>query len=133
MTALLTPSSNLYVPSTINNVVISSSTTGTALSGTFTPEAGGSGFLLLGVDMTCTQAQPVQCFANCQLGVGGPIFYWDSQSTGEGNGVTFGWRGQLIVHPTIELICALTAASSIVMGIVAWGLQGQLRTSVNLT
>lgn len=131
MTALLTPSSNLALPATVNATVIHTSTTGTSLSGTYTPSVGGSGFLLLGVDMTCTQANPVQCFANCQFGSGGPIFYWDSQSTGEGNGVTFGWRGQLLIPVSTQLICALTAASSITMGIIAWGLRGQLVTTVN--
>lgn len=130
MTALLTPSSNLYIPATVNRVLAQGQTTGTALTVTYTPSVGGSGGLLLGVDMTCTQANPVQCFANIQLGSGGPIIYWDSQSTGEGNGVTFGWRGQLYVSPSVHLNCALTAAASITMGIVVWGLVGQLVTTV---
>lgn len=130
MTALLTPSSNLWYPSTINRILCKNQGSGTSLSATYTPSVGGSGGLLLGVDMTATQANPVQCFASLQLGTGGPIFYWDSQSTGEGNGITFGWRGQLKIDVSVELICTLTAASTITLGIVAWGLVGQLQTLV---
>jgi hypothetical protein len=132
VTTVFTPSANLYIPGTVNKRVITASTTGSNLGGTFTPEAGGSGLLLLGVDWTATQGTgSYNVYAQV---ASGPIFYWDSQSIGEGNGVTYAWRGQLIVNPGEQLSCQIVGGSSTaVLGIIAWGLQGQLRTTVNLT
>jgi hypothetical protein len=76
--------------------------------------------VLLGADMTATQAEPVQVFAHL-VGNAGEIFYWDSQSTGEGNGVTFSWRGYYPLEHNDTIDAYVTAASGIIMGIVLWG------------
>lgn len=62
------------------------------------------------IDITATGAEPVQCFASVQ-GVIGEAFYYDSQSTGEGLGVRFTWRGQyaLDIGERVQLLCTSSA------------------------
>lgn len=89
-------------------------------SSNFGPDAqSGIYFVLLGVDITATQDQPVQCWVG--LAINGNIFYWDSQSTGEGLGVTFAWRGQILIQPGEHLKADCTSASTIQWGCVMWG------------
>jgi len=86
--------------------------------------AGGSA-VVTGLDVTATQAEPVQCFvrAACDpIGASADaIFYWDSQSTGEGNGVWFSWRGALPLFAEDALVIEGDSGSSITWGWVAFG------------
>lgn len=86
---------------------------------------GQSQILVLGVDITATQAEPVgPLFASAGITDTGP-FYWDSQSTGEGLGVTFSWRGQMPVFAG-ETVYANISGSSLgaVLCAYIWGVIG---------
>jgi hypothetical protein len=80
----------------------------------------GAVIVLTGIDTTATQANPVQCFTNYSLG-GSTIFYWESQSTGEGNGVTFSWRGALPLPFGQTLVVDIHAVATIHLAGVAFG------------
>lgn len=77
--------------------------------------------VLLGGDLTMTGAAGIgPCFASMALG--GVIFYWDSQSTGEGQGITFAWRGQLpLGHGDVITWAAQQPASDLSVSCVMWG------------
>lgn len=82
----------------------------------------GSASLLQGVDVTATGANPIQCFAHL-TSPAGSIFWWDSQSTGEGNGVRWTWRGGLWVrHTQTVTFTGSTASGSINWGGIMWGI-----------
>lgn len=66
----------------------------TSWEDTISPAGVGQTALILGIDWTATQDEPVQCFTHL-LYAGSFLFYWDSQSTGEGLGVRWSWRGAL--------------------------------------
>lgn len=99
---------------------IDKSSGSTSRSAGFTNGEVGMVYVVTAVDMTCTGAEPVQCFANI-TGILGEIIYWDSQSTGEGLGVSFNWRGFYIVEIGNPFHAAMTSASSIAMGIAING------------
>lgn len=64
------------------------------------------------IDLTFTQAEPVQCFGGFYDAFGS-CFYWDSQSTGEGLGVTMSWRGLQVFHADgPERPCSVVGNSS---------------------
>lgn len=95
----------------------------TSFDVSFTPPAvQASTWLLTGVDWTATQAQPVHCFTHLALGPEITIFYWDSQSTGEGLGVRWSWRGDLPLFPGDELIIHGDSSAAIVWSATAWGI-----------
>jgi hypothetical protein len=77
--------------------------------------------VLTAIDATCTIEEPVHCFCRAFTN-DDTTFFWDSQSTGEGLGVTFAWRGALYLprgdYFTVELT---TTGALIVMGICAFG------------
>jgi hypothetical protein len=87
-------------------------------------------WIVTGIDFTATQAEPVQCFLAAELwingGTSGPTFYYDSQSTGEGNGVWFSWRGAIPLAPTDAIGIIATSASNIVWGGVIFGVTAAL-------
>lgn len=87
---------------------------------TFTVNALSKG-VLLGADLTMTGATGVgPCFAS--LAIGGVTFYWDSQSTGEGSGITFAWRGQLPIIGGDQLHWyASQPGSDLSVSSVMWG------------
>lgn len=66
--------------------------------------------VVTGIDFTATLANPVQCFFAAKYlfnsGTTGPTFYYDSQSTGQGNGVWFSWRGAIVcqLHDGIQIV-----------------------------
>lgn len=96
---------------------------GTAHTQTYT-NSGGVPAILLGADWTATQANPVQCFTQMFYNTGGAIFFWDSQSTGEGNGVRWSWRGALIIPAGQGVSIVTTAVSAITLGGIMWGAIG---------
>lgn len=79
--------------------------------------------LLLGVDAAATDAEPIQCFL--ALGITGcQWFYTDSQSTGEGLGVRWTWRGQIPIYENDVFYYRFSASGPINFGITAWGTWG---------
>jgi hypothetical protein len=82
--------------------------------------------LITQIDAVAFNANPVQCFFHVQLiPVGasdGPAFYYDSQSTGEGNGVWFSWRGALPVLFEEQVFFEATSSATIDWGCIASGL-----------
>lgn len=78
-------------------------------------------YVVLGIDLTMTGVDTIgPCF--CSFAIGGHIFYWDSQSTGEGLGITFGWRGQIPIQKGDVLIIAADQPSTdLVVSSIAWG------------
>jgi hypothetical protein len=87
-----------------------------------------SSWIITQLDYTATQAMPVQCFFAAEVwrngGTSGPTFYYDSQSTGEGNGVWFSWRGALPLAPNDALAVVASSVSAIVWGGVVSGVVG---------
>lgn len=85
----------------------------------------GQAWIITQIDFTATLAEPVQCFFAAALWpnslVSGPTFYYDSQSTGEGNGVWFSWRGCLRLDNADAVAIVASSASSIVWGGVVSG------------
>jgi hypothetical protein len=90
----------------------------------------GTPTILLGVDWTASGANPVQCFTALQLAPPGGNFYWDSQSTGEGNGVRWSWRGALLIPHGKTLSCVTIAVATINFGGIMWGVFGDWPFSV---
>lgn len=110
-------------------ILLDWNTTGTSFSQSAT-NPGGYPWVLLGVDWTATQAEPIQCFTGMTLTPHGGTFFYDSQSTGEGNGVRWQWRGMLVIPYTYELTVFGSASGSIDWGGVAWGIIGDYYTYV---
>lgn len=110
-------------PSALIRVMDSGQLLGANFLATYSvPLTGGSTIRLQGVDWTATQSFPVHCFTHLQLQPNGTIFYWDSQSTGEGNGVRWSWRGDLPLGVGDGFQVVGTADGSIQWGAVAWAL-----------
>ena len=86
---------------------------GTASSHTMTFTNGTRGLLAVVThcDATFTGVSPIQTFFNLVDEIG-CIPYWDSQSTGEGNGVTYSWRGMYWVEYTGTFAMVITAAGA---------------------
>jgi hypothetical protein len=76
--------------------------------------------LVQGIDVCAYGAQPVHCFANLVSPLG-YTFWWDSQSTGEGLGVRWNWRGAIPVRYFQSLTFSATADANISWGGVMWG------------
>jgi hypothetical protein len=104
--------------------IITVSATSSAVSGTWTNSDLGCTFVLTGIDATATQAEPIQCFFDAQLVYNTSeiaTFYWDSQSTGEGNGVWFSWRGAIPLALGEGLNLNGTSSGTIVWAALASG------------
>lgn len=88
--------------------------------------AGFAQWVITGIDFVAWNAQPVQCFFRAEhwnySATFGAAFYYDSQSTGEGNGIWFSWRGALPLAPTDTLNCVGTSASNITWGGKVFGI-----------
>lgn len=80
----------------------------------------GSLWIVTCVDATCTGAEPVQCFCSMTANSVATVFY-DSQSTGEGVGVSFFYRGQIVLAHSDDLEVLLTSSATINMGIAISG------------
>lgn len=116
------PGNTLFWPNSLPERFISSSQTGTSGSYQHIPNVNiPGGQLILGIDFVASGSEPIQLFVNAQ-GPSGIQFYYDSQSTGEGNGVRFVWRGQLPLHASETLSVNWTASGSIATYCTAWGL-----------
>lgn len=110
-------------PSALIRVIDSGQQLGANFLATYmAPTIGATTYRIQGVDWTATQAAPVHCFTHLELAPTGSIFYWDSQSTGEGNGVRWSWRGDLPLEAGEGLRVVGTADGSIQWGAVAWAL-----------
>lgn len=64
--------------------------------------------VIAGIDVTAQNGSAAgPLFCSCAIGTA--VFYWDSQSIGEGGGVTFSWRGAHMLFPdetlTVDLEC----------------------------
>lgn len=83
-------------------------------------------WLITNIDATATQFEPVQAFFQAALWPNslttGPIFYYDSQSTGEGLGIWFSWRGTLPLAPNDAVSIKGTSVSNLAWGGVISGI-----------
>ena len=116
------PSSNLWIPYSFPRRFISYSGTGTNISQTVTNNVFiNSMYVILGCDLVASGSEPVQCFVNLQIPQGVQVYY-DSQSTGEGLGVRFPWRGQIPLFYNDTLEVDVSSNASINWYITVWGL-----------
>lgn len=94
------PGNSLYWPETKPFVNAFAGSLGAgAQNETFEPSSYPNAvYTLLGIDTVCSGAEPSQITMAFWLGAAATQFYYDSQSTGEGLGVRFSWRGQLPVR-----------------------------------
>jgi hypothetical protein len=76
-----------------------------------------------GIDWTATQANPVHCFTQLIFDQNNGLFFWDSQSTGEGNGVRWSWRGSLVLEGGQGVSVKGQSDANITWGAVVWGYQ----------
>jgi len=86
--------------------------------------------LLLGIDVVASDAEPVHCWVGYEIPAGYRA-YWDSQSTGEGLGVRFPWRGQVPLLPTEYVVLHLRSDTSIDWSWVLWGLLSPFPANMN--
>lgn len=77
--------------------------------------------ILLGVDVVASEDEPIQCFFHIDTHLGG-AFYYDSQSTGEGLGVYFAWRGMWRLYPTDNVTIFYSSSAVITWSGIAWGM-----------
>lgn len=115
MTALVVPGPGGVPPNSIPQRLGRQQTTATSLTLGYTNPYTGVTVIVTHIDITATGAEPVQCFAHAEDDIG-VRFYWDSQSTGEGNGVSFNWRGLYVLSHLESVYAIITAASSIILG-----------------
>ena len=79
-----------------------------------------STLVVQGIDATAIHAEPVQCWVDFfALDVNSMMH--DSQSTGEGLGVTFSWRGALPLGYNAEVKCVCHASAPILWAVTIWG------------
>lgn len=104
--------------------LLSVTSSGTSFSATM-DNAGGGGLITVieGIDWTASRANPVQCFTQLVFNTNSAYFFWDSQSTGEGNGVRWSWRGSLALALGDAVTILGQASASITWGAIAWGYQ----------
>jgi hypothetical protein len=106
--------------------LVANESSGTGLQSTVQNIWEGSSLVITQIDGVARNANPVQCFFYAYvLPVGtsaGCTFYYDSQSTGEGNGVWFSWRGALPLALSDQLIIASVSSATIQWSHVASGL-----------
>lgn len=80
--------------------------------------------ILCGFDAVAKDAEPTQCFI--YVAVAGVPFYYDSQSTGEGLGIRFTWRGGIPVGAdeliTVNFQCSGTVPIN--YSHILWGMAG---------
>lgn len=116
------PSSNLYIPYANPRRLLTYSATGTGFTQTVNNTATLAPYwLILGCDIVASGAEPVQCFVNLQVPAGQQIYY-DSQSTGEGLGVRFPYRGQVPVLPNESFAVQVSSSAAITWYATVWGL-----------
>ena len=101
-----------------NNVIAA------GIHGAYTNNTLGTMPVLTGLDGVASNANPIQCFFWAQS-TGSPNvpcqFYYDSQSTGEGNGVWFSWRGALPMPFGTELELFGNSSGTSNWSVTAWG------------
>jgi hypothetical protein len=120
VTATDIASSNLWVGWAQPFRIFNQHTLGTNGGATVTPSPSGTR-LVMGMDVVAAHANPIQCFCEFRVPSAISVFY-DSQSTGEGNGVRFTWRGQIPISPGESVTIVATSSGSLDWYITAWGL-----------
>jgi hypothetical protein len=122
MTATGIASSNLYYPGGVPCRFLSHTELSSGNTVSVQPSLSNVGsVLVLGFDAVASGASPVQCFIDFQVPIGFQVFY-DSQSSGEGNGVRFTWRGQAPLMFNERLATKFSSVSNITWTVSAWGL-----------
>lgn len=122
MTATDIASANLWWPNAIPSRCISATSSTASQSFDFLGAAAAAGTtLVMGMDVVASGAEPVQCFCALQLPRGVTVFY-DSQSTGEGLGVRFTWRGQIPIGGTDEGSVVVRSSGTIPWAVTVWGI-----------
>lgn len=123
MTALSVPSSNALPAKHFGLRLISYHTSAAGFLQSYSPGWGGAMTYCLGIDVTAVQGtSPEQTFVD--MLINGSCFYHDSQSIGEGAGVTYSWRGQLPISTGETLTVIGTSADTENWSCVAWGIWG---------
>jgi hypothetical protein len=69
-------------------------------------------WMLTHIDCTCTVTSPSQWYCEATIRSVGYPFFHDSQSIGEGLGISFYWRGALVIPSNDYLDVKLTQISS---------------------
>lgn len=116
------PSSNLWFEGAYALRLVSHSETSTGGSVTFdTGDNPSPRPIILGVDFVASGFEPIQCFVNLQVPTGIQVYY-DSQSTGEGLGVRFPWRGQIPVLDGEDVTAEFSSSGTINWYVTVWGL-----------
>lgn len=102
-------------PDAFEYALIRNSASSNSLSSTFTASNGNKATIVVtSIEMTATLVEPSQWYAEAWLNSVGYPFFHDSQSTGEGLGISFYWRGRLIIdngdslHLKLQNISGLT-------------------------
>jgi hypothetical protein len=120
MTATDIASSNLWWPDCQPCRLFNFHVLGTSATQTATPSPTGTR-LIMGIDVVAAHANPIQCFVEFRVPSAISVFY-DSQSTGQGNGVRFTWRGQVPIGPGETISIVATSSASLDWYLQAWGL-----------
>lgn len=88
----------------------------------FFPNETGGFVLICGIDATAT-GDPSSGPIDCDFTLNGTNFYHDSQSIGEGRGITFSWRGMHILKDLEDLqVFMHLGVNTANVGFLAWGL-----------
>lgn len=118
------PSSNLWFDDAFPLRLISYAVTSSG--GTVTYDTGPEPAplaIILGCDIVASGSEPIQCFVNLQIPTGIQVYY-DSQSTGEGLGVRFPWRGQIPLADGEDVSVQFSSSGSINWYVTVWGVTG---------
>lgn len=122
MTATDIAASNLYWPGTVPLRYIRANSLSSGSTDTIAqPAWANGGCIILGLDLVAAGAEPSQCFCSFSVPNNCTIFY-DSQSTGEGNGIRFTWRGQIPLGPSESMQVYFSSAMSITWSYAISGL-----------
>lgn len=93
----------------------------TASSAVTDAPVGGVNYVVLGAYYTATGSNPITCFWSLRIPAAFTISY-DSQSTGQGNGVRFTWRGQIPMNAGENVAHTCTSSAPIFWCGVIWGI-----------
>lgn len=123
MAGLTIPSSNALTEGHFGGLFLIHTATTSSFTYTYNPPEAAAMSYVLGVDMVAARATvTTQCF--CDMYILTSAFYHDSQSIGEGGGVTFSWRGQIPLISGQTLTVDGESDSDAHWSVVAWGIWG---------
>lgn len=125
MPAVFVPGGPYIPPGTAPLRLLHVNGTGSSEFDALQTNTSGRMWVVCGIDAVCTDLGSVSAI-ECDASVGGVTFYHDSQSIGEGGGVTFAWRGQHQMYPEDDLLVTLKQLDvTTEANVMAWGLEIQ--------